>query len=327
MKPLNDPEELDLPRNLGVDQDVARDLLSDQSALEEAPAEPAEPGEPGWPESRWGRLLHSLFVIPFFIALFGIIVAVLVYVLVADDRSVEDYLEDIQTSRGNRRWQSAFELSKHLVAADRVPHSEAFIARMIDLFDDETLKQDDPRVRQYLALAMGRSGLREFYAPLAKALSESSEDELTAYIQALGMLQRDEAAAAIEAHLGHADARIRLASVIALGNIGADSSIPLLREMLTDKEPNVTWDASIALTKFSDPAGREILERLLTREYFDEFDEVNTEERTRAMIVAIQAAAELNDTELNAMIARLEKDPNLQIRSAVLSVLSARGSE
>ncbi|MDA0322701.1 MAG: HEAT repeat domain-containing protein [Verrucomicrobia bacterium] len=324
MKPQNDPEELDLPRNLGVDQDVARDLLSDQSALEEAPA---EPGEPGWPESRWGRLLHSLFVIPFFIALFGIIVAVLVYVLVADDRSVDDYLEDIQTSRGNRRWQSAFELSKHLVAADRVPHSEAFIARMIDLFDDETLKQDDPRVRQYLALAMGRSGLREFYAPLAKALGESTEDELTTYIQALGMLQMDEAASAIEAHLGHADSRTRLAAVIALGNIRADSSIPLLREMLTDKEPNVTWDAAIALAKFGDPAGREILERLLTREYFEEFDEVNTEERTRAMIVAIQAAAELNDTELNAMIARLEKDPNLQIRSAVLSALSARGRE
>lgn len=324
MSTPNDPDELDLPRNLGVDPDVAKDLLSDQSALEEPPP---ESGEPGWPESRWGKLLHSLFVIPFFIALFGIIIAVLVYVMVADDRSVEDYLEDIQTSRGNRRWQSAFELSKHLVAPDRVPHDEAFIARMIDMFGDETLKQDDPRVRQYLALAMGRAGLREFYAPLATALAGASEDELTAYIQALGMLQMDDAAPALHDYLDHDDSRIRLAAVIALGNIGAESSIPRLREMLDDKEPNVTWDAAIALAKFGDPAGREILERLLTREYFDEFDEVTAEERTRAMIVAIQSATQINDPKLNAMIAELEKDQNLQIRNAARSVLVAQSSE
>lgn len=320
-----EPDDLDLPRNLGVDQETAKDLLSDQSALEEQPAE--SQSDPAWPESRWGKLLHSLFVIPFFIALFGIIVAVLVYVLVADDRSVDDYLEDIQTSRGNRRWQSAFELSKHLVSPDRVPHDEAFIARMIDLFDDETLKQDDPRVRQYLALAMGRAGLREFYAPLAAALEDASEEEITAYIQALGMLRMEEAAPALHTYLDNTDPRIRLAAVIAVGNIGAESSIPLLRGMLDDKEPNVTWDAAIALAKLRDPAGKEILERLLTREYFDAFQEVNAEERARAMIVAVQAAARLNDPELDAMIRGLQEDPNLQIRNAALSVLAESGSE
>lgn len=319
MNEKQDFDEADLPRNIGLDPHEVKDLLEGEDESGDAEVEGEEPR---WPESRWGKLLHSLFVIPFFIALFGLIVAVLVWVLVADDRSVDDYLEDIQNSRGNKRWQAAFELSGRLIDTEKVPHDRAFIAHMIDLFDDETLKQDDPRVREYLALAMGRTGLREFFPSLMAALAEASDDEATAYIQALGLLGVEEAAPALYPYLENAESRLRLASVIAVGNIGADESVPRLREMLNDREPNVTWDAAIALAKWGDRSGRDILIRLMDREYFAGFKEVKTEERTRAMVVAIQAAAQLNDAELDAAIRALESDPNLKVQNAVRQAMS-----
>ena len=41
----------------------------------------------------------------------------------------------------------------------------------------------------------------------------------------------------------------RLSATIAIGNMGNKSTIPFLRKMLEDEEPNVRWDAAIALAK------------------------------------------------------------------------------
>jgi len=293
---------------------------------EDAPDEPASEPAKNWPESRWGRWLHSLFVIPFFIALFGVILATLVYVVAADDRSINDYLEDIQTGRKSKRWQAAFELSKIFVNPDRVPGDHVFVPQVIALFDDETMRQEDPRVRQYLALAMGRSGIDGFYAPLMEGFHAAGADDRAVFIQALGYLGRTEAVDELHPYLQHAKAPMRLVTVIALGNIGARESIEHLLPLLSDAEPNVMWDAAVALAKLGDRSGREILLALMSREYYAQFGEVDAQERARAMVVAIQAAAGLGDSEMDAAIARLAKDdPNALVSNAARKALEHIG--
>lgn len=299
-----------------MEPDVPMD--SSEGTRDEPAAVPAK----NWPESRWGKWLHSLFVIPFFIALFGVILAVLVYVVAADDRSIKDYLEDIQTGRKSKRWQAAFELSKIFANPKRIPAEREFVPMMIALYDDQTMRQEDPRVRQYLALAMGRSGIDAFYAPLLEGFHEAPENDRAVFIQAFGYLGRTEIVDELHPFLKHAASPLRLVTVIALGNIGAAESVAHLKPMLTDAEPNVMWDSAIALAKLGDASGREILLALMNRDYYSQFSEVDAQERARAMVVAVHAAAGLRDAELAASIARLAKDdPNAQVSNAARKAL------
>ena len=103
------------------------------------------------------------------------------------------------------------------------------------------------------------------------------------------------------------------------------SSIDLL-PLLSDAEPNVMWDAAVALAKLGDGSGREILLALMSREYYAQFGEVDAQERARAMVVSIQAAAGLGDSEMDAAIARLAKeDPNAQVSNAARKALEYIG--
>ena len=52
-----------------------------------------------------------------------------------------------------RRWPAAYELSR-LMADPEVRGDKALAPALVKAFDDA--KDDDPRVRQYLALAIGR---------------------------------------------------------------------------------------------------------------------------------------------------------------------------
>ena len=99
-------------------------------------------------------LAVQFFLIP--LAVVG--VAVLLYSgfrsLLADDRTPQDYLAEVQIGGSNRRWPAAYELSRLMadpkVRADR----DARRRRWSTAFDEA--KDDDPRMRQYLALAIGR---------------------------------------------------------------------------------------------------------------------------------------------------------------------------
>ncbi len=126
-------------------------------------------------------------------------------------------------------------------------------------------------------------------------------------------------AASIHPFLDHPDTHVRLAAVIALGNISDESSVLFLRKALHDSEPNVQWDAAIGLAKMNDASGRDILINLLDRNYLAKFPEVDLQEQTQIIIVAIQAAKFLNDGVLNSVIGQLAKnDTNMNVRAAAL---------
>ena len=196
------------------------------------------------------------------------------HLLTSDDKNVYDYLQDIKTGSLSKRWQSAYELSKQLDRPNALAREERFAQELLSAFKHST--HDDNRVRQYLALAMGRLGNENFAAPLVDGLKEEKEENLPALIYALGMLKQKHTAAHLHEYAdGHPDARVRSVAVAALGEIAAEQSKFILRKSLNDTEANVQWVSAIALAQMGDSAGKDILARLLNRTYFKSFPEVD----------------------------------------------------
>ena len=268
-------------------------------------------------------LVHSFVVIPVLIAVLGVFFFTFVSLLTREEQSPLDYLNDIKAGGSSRRWQAAYELSQILNKPNSITQDQRFVSEIINIFGQ--VEHDDVRVRQYLALAMGRTGNSSFLDPLVEALPNAREDNLPAIINALGNLQQAEAATSLYSFLDHANPGIRLQTVIALGKIADRSSLELLRKSLYDREPNVRWDAAVALAKMGDNSGREVLLKLLDESYLEEFKEVDLPERNQAMQVAINVAEMLNDPLLDEAIEELSKTArNMEVRKTALQLLEMR---
>ena len=268
-------------------------------------------------------LIHSIVVIPFLLAVLGVLFFTFVSLLTKEEHSPLDYLNDIKAGGASRRWQAAYELSQILSNPNSDTQSQRFVSEMINIFHQ--VEHDDVRVRQYLALAMGRTGNPSFLDPLVAVLPNAREDNLPAIINALGNLRQAKAAAALHSFLDHANPSVRLQTVIALGKIADQGSLEVLRKSLYDSEPNVRWDAAVALAKMGDNTGRDVLLSLLDESYLEDFKEVDLSERIQAMLVAIKAAEMLNDPLLNEAIEKLSKTSrNMEVRKTAMQVLAIR---
>src|SRR5438067_2363288 len=136
----------------------------------------------------------------FLIPLAVVAVTVSVYVgfrtLLADDRSAQDYLTEIQRGGSDRRWPAAYELSR-LMADPKVRGDKSLAPALVRAFDDS---KNDTQVRRYLALAIGRLD-----PPL-------SSDAVTALTGALD----------------DPDSETRISVIWALGSSGGPAVVPLL---------------------------------------------------------------------------------------------------
>lgn len=271
-------------------------------------------------KSFFSVIVHSFFIIPFLIAVFCLLLFAAVNLLTQERKSVYDYLEDVKMGAHNKRWQGAFELSKVLSNPHLYPKDNQFSNELITAFEKSVT--DDNRVRQYLALAMGRTGRVEFVEPLHRALKDEKEENLSAVIYALGMLQDKTVAKDLYEFMGHPDARVRSITAVALGNIGEPQSINILRKGLNDPQPNVQWGAAVSLATMGDESGKRILLQLMDRAYYQNFPEVDSHEQNDLILMALQAATNLNDNDLNQKIKELsQSDPNMKVRAKALEIL------
>lgn len=262
-------------------------------------------------------IVHSFFVVPFLIAVFAVLVYLVVRILTMEQHTTYDYLNDVKTGSATKRWQAAFELSRILANPAMTPKEERFAAEMTSAFRQS--EHDDNRVRQYLALAMGRTGDARYVEPLLEALAKDQDENKSAIIHALGTIRDPRAVAPLVAQASSSDARIRLNAVIALGNIGDTAAAEPLRAALADAEPNVRWDAAIALAKMHDASGKDQLLKLLDRNYYAQFSEVNAYEQNEAILVVIEVSKNMVDAELARAVAKLaSEDPNMKVRAAAM---------
>ncbi len=266
-------------------------------------------------------LYYAFFLIPLIITIFGVMFFFMFKVLTYETSSPDDYLTDIQIGSATKRWQSAYELSKLLSYPELVPTDEGFKNKMTSIYENSI--HDDPMVRTYMALAMGQTGKQEFGSILIDGLNDNDQGSRLAAIQALGLLRYVPAIRGIEKFTAEKYSTAeRLAATITLGNIGNKSSIPILQKMLNDEEPNIRWDAAIALAKLEDSSGFQVIINLLDRSYFDHFTEVDEKEEVQAILVAIQISSQYPSEKFVTNLLKLATlDRNMQVRDLAIKTL------
>ena len=266
-------------------------------------------------------LYYAFFLIPLIITIFGVMFFFMFKVLTYETSAPEDYLTDIQIGSATKRWQAAFELSKLLSNPEIVPTDEGFKNKMISIYEHSI--HDNPKVRTYMALAMGRTGQQEYGPTLMNGMNDKDKGSRLAAIKALGLLAYAPAVNGIQefADEKYSNAE-RLAATIALGNIGEKSIIPILQKLLDDEEPNIRWDAAIALAKLEDSSGLKVIVNLLDRAYFEHFTEVDEEEEVQAILVAIQVSSQFPSNLFVTNLLKLAAfDKNMQIRDLAIKTL------
>ena len=266
-------------------------------------------------------LYYAFFLIPLIITIVGVMFFFMFKVLTYETSSPNDYLTDVQIGSATKRWQSAYELSKLLSNPELVPIDEGFKNKMISIYKHSV--HDDPMVRTYMTLAMGRTGKQEYGSILIDGMNDKDQGSRLAAIKALGLLAYAPAVKAVQEFTAEKYSNAeRLAATIALGSMGDTSTIPILQKLLNDEEPNIRWDAAIALAKLEDSSGFSVIVNLLDRSYFDHFTEVDAEEEVRAILVAIQVSSQFPSKLFVTNLLKLATfDKNMQIRDLAIKTL------
>ena len=271
-------------------------------------------------------LFYSFFLIPFMLAIFGAMFFFMFQFLTYEKSTPSDLLNNIQSGSATKRWQSAFELS-NMLSPEKIVNPALFENRLKNLF--EKSKYDDLRVRTYLALAMGKTQNPIFGPILIEALKDENESVRIASIKSLGILRYKESCDKFVNILSNSSSNSeKLACIISLGAIGEEKYSNNLVEILDDEEPNLRWDAAIALLKMGNEKGVPIVKNLLSRDYYKQFppkksgEGMNDNEIDIAINAAIAASSIYIDDRFRDELLFLSKsDKNIAIRELALKTI------
>ncbi len=301
---------------------------------EEQPSIEANGAEP--PPARQGAssLALQFLVFPLAMVAVGVGVFVLFGLITSEGKGPGDYLDLIRTGSSNRRWQAAYELSRVIrVGQDPGLSDPRLVREMVTLFEDA--EGDDPRVRRYLALAMGRlrdvgaaPALLEYVGRMRRGEDADSDSETQIYaVWALGAIGDETAIPELVALTAHEDPGLRKTAVHALGVFRSNEATAALKEALADPVDDVRWNAAAALARQGDPAALPVLEQMLDRERLARGEAVTPEQTEEIMLNAVAAAAFLPDASLRARLAHLsDDDPSLKVRNAARRSLEHQGT-
>lgn len=284
------------------------------------------------PEQKRGvpsRVLEFFFF-PLVIVAVGVGVFVLFGLITAEGKGPRDYLQLIRTGDANRRWQAAFELSR-VIRGRQDPglRDPRLASEMTALFG--AAGDDDPRVRRFLALALGRLGDAQAVPALVDYLEsarrgEEADPETRVYaVWALGAIGDAAAIPELLKVAADEDAGLRKTAVHALGVFRTADATAALEKALGDAVGDVRWNAASALARHGDPAAVPVLEQMLDREQLARSDAVTPQQAETILLQAVAGAALLDDPRLEARLLALGRDdPSLKVRAAARSGLERR---
>jgi len=277
-------------------------------------------------------LAVQFFLIP--LAVVGITVTVYVGFrsMLADDRKPQDYLAEVRNCGSDRRWPAAYELSR-LMADPKVRADRSLGPELVKAF--VAAKDDDPRVRQYLALAIGRLDPplpADAVSELTRTLDSSDGEARISAIWALGSSGDPAVVPRLQPLYESDDAGIRKMTVYALGALPGDVQLVTLRTALQDSTADVRWNAAVALARKGHHDGVPVLRQMLDRQYVEQTvkrDVRQDEDRdpiADVMISGLRAAATLKDDALKTSVTTLSQtDRSMKVRQAALEALKVIG--
>ena len=170
------------------------------------------------PTQQWSRtkvIVYSFIVIPYFIALFGVILYAGLRLVVGSPPSVNSALATISRGSETERWQAALDLVS-MLQSESFDTNQQFVDNLIHEYNRSTSERQS-YLRTYLALAMGLAGDPQFEEHLMVGLSDQDEPNRLAATKALGMLGNEQTEAALINQLHDQSLAIVLETVIALG--------------------------------------------------------------------------------------------------------------
>lgn len=278
----------------------------------------------------------SLAVQFFLIPLAVVGVTVLVYAgfrsLLTEERTAQDYLNEVRVGGSNRRWPAAYELSR-LMSNPKVRADRSLAPELVKAYD--AAKDDDPRVRRYLALALGRLDPpipAEAVAQLAKSLEDPDPESRISTIWALGSSGDERVVGRLMPLYDSEDAGIRKMVVYALGALPGQGQLPVLSKALQDAVPDVRWNAAIALARHGNGDGVGVVRQMLDRAYVEQSVKRDTRQDedqdpvADVIISGLRAAAALRDPGLRSSVEGLsQQDRSMKVRQAALEALKAMG--
>jgi HEAT repeat protein len=274
--------------------------------------------------------------------------------MVGDTRGAREYLAEVQNGGTDRRWPAAYELSR-LMDDPKVRADRTLAPALVKAF--EQAKDDDPRIRRYLALAIGRldpplpaeaidvlsksldepdrpatAGIQDWISHLTGWSDSDLGEVRISTIWALGASGDPRVAVRLQPFYQSPDAGIRKMVVYALGALPGDAQLETLRAALQDVAPDVRWNAAVALARHGDRQGAGVIRQMIDRAYVEHNvtrevrQDQNEDPIADVMISGLRAAAVLKDSAMREPIAVLsQQDRSMKVRQAALEALRAIG--
>jgi HEAT repeat protein len=300
-----------------------------ESTETQAAAPEAEPGAP--PRQTTPFLVLQFFIFPMAIVAVCVTVFVIFGLIASEGKGARAYLDEVRTGSANRRWQAAFELSKVLQARKDPSLAEpGFADELVRVFSGAGA--DDPRVRRYLALALGRLGDKRAVPALVQAADPRGDtpadpDTQVYAVWALGAIGDPEAIPILVKLAGSEDAGLRKAAVHALGSFLDDAARTALLTAVNDPVEDVRWNAAVALARRRDPAAAPVLLQMMDRRHLATIADLTAEQREEAVLQAAQAAGVVPDPALRSALEGLrDSDPSMKVRATARAALEGKQS-
>jgi HEAT repeat protein len=266
-------------------------------------------------------LVAQFFLFPLIIIAICVGVFLLFGYLTYEQRSPREYLRALQTGSEAQRWQAAVELSNQ-VSSQKDKLDPEFVDDMIAAY--RSVREGDPRVRRYLAMAIGRIGDKRAVGPLVEGLDDSDVENQIYTLSALGLIGDNSAVPGVEKQLKHPDPSVRKVAAYVLGAIKDPSAAHDLQVALNDVKQEVRWSAAMALARMNDGSGADILLKLLDRSYLESIPQTDmtSEQKTELVVNAVKCLALLKYEPARDKLVELSRDDSsLAVRDASLEAL------
>ncbi|GAC1394854.1 MAG: hypothetical protein NVSMB68_11100 [Thermoanaerobaculia bacterium] len=244
----------------------------------------------------------------------GVAVFLLFGRLASSEQSIPDYLNDIRSGSSHRKFQAAYELSKSIKRgeAKRYPN---LVDQVVDVY--RASKNDDPRIRQYLTLVLGKLGDARAVPVLGGALHDPVVETRIYSLIALAELRDRSSVPAVIAATNDEDKDVRKTAIYSLGEIGDPRGVPVLEEALNNQVADIRFNAALALSRYGDVKAEPALRAMLDRATLDRVQGMRPDQKEDAMIAAIPAYAKLAGKGAVADLQPLANgDESMRVRAA-----------
>jgi hypothetical protein len=265
-------------------------------------------------------LIAQFFLFPLIIIAICVGIFLLFGYITYEQKSPREYLSQIRTGSETQRWQAAYELS-NLISKDKDKLRDGdFVRDVIAVY--RSSRDDDPRVRQWLALTMGHIGDSRAVPSLMDGLNDEKVENQISTLWALGSIGDNAAVPGILKQLRNNEATVRKVAAYVLGAIKDPSAIHELQVALNDPSPDVRWSAAMSLAQMNDATGADLLMNLIDRNYVSNIEGMTAEQKSELMVNAIKCLGILKfEPAHDKIFALSHSDADLAVRDASLEAL------